>query len=159
MKYHHNMDPLLLDRLLHIADLFQKDMARAFDGTGLTQARVHVLWILQHTGPTTQQALAQQLDVSPRNISGLVDGLEKSGHARRASHPTDRRAVLVELTTTAVEAMTRMQQEHTELNATLLAAIAPEDREAVERGIAALADHLAVLVAEADAVTETEEET
>jgi len=143
------MDPLLLDRLLHIADLFQKDMARAFNGTGLTEARVHVLWVLQHTGPTTQQSLAEQLAVSPRNISGLVDGLEKSGHVRRMPHPTDRRALLVVLTETAIETMTRMQREHAELNATLLAAIAPEDREAVERGVAALADHLAVLVAKA----------
>lgn len=143
------MNPLLLDRLLQIADLFQQDMARAFDGTGLTPARVHLLWVLQHAGPSTQQTLAQQLAVSPRNITGLVDALEKTGHVRRTPHPTDRRAVLVELTTSATATMTRMQQEHTELNATLIAAITPSDRSSVERGVAAIADHLAELVAEA----------
>lgn len=144
------MNPLLLDRLLQIADLFQKDMARAFDGTGLTPSRVHLLWVLQHAGPSTQQTLAKLCAVSPRNITGLVDGLERSGHVRRAPHPTDRRAVLVELTSSAVTTMTRMQQEHVELNQTLVSAIAPEDRDAVERGVAALADHLATLVAEAE---------
>ncbi len=144
------MKPLLLDRLLQIADLFQKDMARAFAGTGLTPARVHLLWMLQHHGPSTQQALAQLCDVTPRNITGLVDGLEQSGHVRRAPHPTDRRAVLVDLTDSARTMMATMQQEHVELNATLLSAIAAEDRAVVERGIAALAEHLSALVADAE---------
>lgn len=147
------MNPLLLDRLLQIADLFQKDMARAFEGTGLTTSRVHLLWVLQHAGPSTQQALATLCAVSPRNITGLVDGLERSGHVRRTPHPTDRRAVLVELTPSAVTTMTRMQQEHVELDEALISAIAPEDRDAVQRGIAALADHLGTLVAEAESAT------
>ena len=143
------MDSLLLDRLLLIGELFQRDMARAFDGTGLTTARVHLLWVLQHAGPSTQRDLARLCDVTPRNITGLVDGLEESGHVRRTPHPTDRRAVLVELTASATETMTRMQQEHTELNDMLLAAVAPSDRAALERGIAAIASHLETLVTEA----------
>ncbi|WP_341977043.1 MarR family transcriptional regulator [Microbacterium sp. LWO13-1.2] len=149
------MTPLLLDRLLQIADLFQKDMARAFEGTGLTPARVHLLWVLQHAGPSTQQALAQILEVSPRNITGLVDALEATGHVRRAPHPTDRRAVLVQLTADATETMTRMQQEHDELNATLVAAVAPADLAAVERGIIAIATHLQTLVTDAAAQADT----
>ncbi|MDF2509485.1 MAG: hypothetical protein K0Q52_3344 [Microbacterium sp.] len=143
------MDPLLLDRLLQIGDLFQRDMARAFEGTGLTTARVHLLWVLQHAGPSTQQTLARLCEVSPRNITGLVDALEASGHVRRTPHPSDRRAVLVELTASASDTMAQMQREHTELNATLVAAVAPEDRDAVERGITAIADHLEQLVAQA----------
>ena len=140
------MEPLFVDRLLQIADLFQRDMARAFDGTGLTTARVHLLWVLQHAGPSTQQALAQLCEVSPRNITGLVDALEKSGHVRRTPHPSDRRAVLVELTEAATHTMARMQEEHEQLNATLLAAIAPRDRATVERGVSAVAAHLETLV-------------
>lgn len=149
------MEPLLLDRLLQIGDLFQRDMSRAFVGTGLTTARVHLLWVLQHAGPSTQQALARLCEVTPRNITGLVDALEASGHVRRAPHPSDRRAVLVELTASAAATMARMQQEHAELNATLIEAVAPEDRDAVERGIAAIAGHLETLVARAAAEKET----
>lgn len=143
------MNPLLLDRLLQIGDLFQRDMARAFDGSGLTTARVHLLWVLQHAGPSTQRDLARLCEVTPRNITGLVDGLEESGHVRRTPHPTDRRAVLVELTAAAADTMARMQREHAELNDTLLAAVAPKDRAAVERGITAIATHLEKLVADA----------
>lgn len=143
------METLLLDRLLQIGELFQRDMARAFDGTGLTTARVHLLWVLQHAGPSTQRDLARLCEVTPRNITGLVDGLEESGHVRRTPHPTDRRAVLVELTASAAETMAEMQREHAELNETLLAAVAPKDRAALERGVAAIATHLENLVAEA----------
>ncbi|WP_341955686.1 MarR family transcriptional regulator [Microbacterium sp. LWH13-1.2] len=143
------MEPLFVDRLLQIADLFQKDMARAFAGTDLTPTRVHLLWVLQHAGPSTQQTLAALCEVTPRNITALVDALEGSGHVRRTPHPSDRRAVLVELTPAAVETMARMQEEHTQLNETLLNAIAPDDRAAVERGLTAVAAHLENLVTSA----------
>jgi DNA-binding MarR family transcriptional regulator len=140
------MQPLFVDRLLQIADLFQKDMARAFTGTDLTPTRVHLLWVLQHAGPSTQQTLASLCEVTPRNITALVDALEKSGHVRRTPHPSDRRAVLVELAPTAVDTMAQMQLEHTQLNEALLGVIAPDDRAAVERGLTAVAAHLDALV-------------
>lgn len=143
------MEPLFVDHLLQIADLFQKDMARAFAGSDLTPTRVHLLWVLQHAGPSTQQALATLCEVTPRNITALVDALEHSGHVRRTPHPSDRRAVLVELTPTAVETMAQMQKEHAQLNETLLNAIAPADRAAVERGLTAVAAHLENLVTDA----------
>ncbi|GAA2465855.1 MarR family winged helix-turn-helix transcriptional regulator [Agromyces soli] len=143
------MNVTILDRLLQIGELFQHDMARAFAGTGLTSARVRVLWVLQHSGPMTQQALASALEVSPRNVTGLVDALEASGHVHRAPHPNDRRAVLVELSATAEQTMAQMQRDHAALSATLLDAVDPGERAAVERGVAAIADRLAVLVAEA----------
>ncbi|MFC4138019.1 MULTISPECIES: MarR family winged helix-turn-helix transcriptional regulator [unclassified Microbacterium] len=141
------MEPLLLDRLLQIGDLFQKDMSRAFEGTPLSTARVHLLWALQDAGPSTQQTLARLCGVSPRNITGLVDALEASGHVRRTPHPTDRRAVLVELTETSTAYMAQMRRDHADLDAELLGAVSPEDREAVRRGVAAIADRLSALAA------------
>ncbi|UOE44817.1 MarR family winged helix-turn-helix transcriptional regulator [Agromyces larvae] len=153
----HEIPTTVLDRLLQIGALFDKDMARAFAGTGLTPARVRALWVVRHLGPQTQHALAEHLEVSARNVTGLVDGLVASGHVRRTPHPTDRRAVLVELTERADADMTRMQRDHAELSALLLAAVAPADRAAFERGVAAVADRLAELVADADASAPVEE--
>ena len=42
--------------------------------------------------------LADRLSVTKRNITTLIDGLEKDGLAKRSPHPTDRRSKLVELT-------------------------------------------------------------
>jgi DNA-binding MarR family transcriptional regulator len=145
------MDVELLDTLLTISALFQRDMARYFRGSGLTESRVGVLWVLQTDGPCTQQAIALALCVSARNISGLVDALESDGFVRRVAHPKDRRAVLVELTARSSEFMTRMQREHDELNSALLAAVAPADAPAFARGIGAVADRLRELVLAAEA--------
>ena len=141
----------VLDRLLEIGELFQKDMARAFDGTPLTSARTRVLWELQHTGPSTQHVLAERLEVSPRNITGLVDALEGGGYVTRSAHPTDRRATIVSLTAAAQRMMAEMQREHAELTDDLLGAVEPADRAALERGVDAIAARLRELVAAEEA--------
>ena len=143
------MDVTILDRLLFIGALFERDMARAFAGTPLSAARMRVLWVVHHSGAMTQQALAQALEVSPRNVTALVDVLEQAGYLHREPHPADRRAVLVKLTAQGAELMDRTAREHVELSATLLDAVAPRDRAAVERGVEAIADRLAELVEEA----------
>ncbi|MWB96947.1 MarR family winged helix-turn-helix transcriptional regulator [Agromyces seonyuensis] len=140
------MDVTVLDRLLQISELFQRDLANAFAGTPLTTARVRVLWVLAHRGPSAQHDLADALETSPRNVTGLVDALEAAGYVRRAPHPTDRRAYLVELTAVASEQMERMRVDHAELSAALLAAVPESDRDALERGVAAIADRLETLV-------------
>ena len=141
----------VLDRLLEIGELFQKDMARAFEGTPLTSARTRVLWELQHTGPSTQHVLAERLVVSPRNITGLVDALEAGRYVTRSAHPSDRRATIVSLTASAQHMMAEMQREHAELTDELLGAVAPADRAALERGVDAIAARLRELVAAEEA--------
>ena len=88
----------VFDRLLEIALLIQDDLANFFTGTGLTPSRTHLLWELHRLGPCTQQALATALNVTPRNVTGLVDALEAGGFVDRRLHPNDRRATLVTLT-------------------------------------------------------------
>lgn len=143
------MDPTLLDRLLRAGHLLREDTARAFAGSALTEARAGVLWVLHAQGPSTQQAVAQALRVSARNVSGLVDALEDLGYVRRDVHPQDRRAVLVALTSTAEQVMEAMAHEHADLDRRLRESVAPEDREAFARGLEAVVTTLERLVAEA----------
>lgn len=139
----------MLDRLLQIGDLFARDMDRAFAGTPLTPARVRLLWVLHHGGPSTQHALADALEVSPRNVTGLVDALEAGGYVERTPHPTDRRATIVRLTGTAQTQMAEMHRDHAELTETLLGAVDPQDRAAFARGVDAVALKLEDMVEEA----------
>jgi DNA-binding MarR family transcriptional regulator len=140
------MGSVIVDKLLAITSMFQRDMDRAFAGTPLTEARVAVLWTLALNGPSTQQGLAEALSVTPRNISGLVDALEQHGYVQRTPHPSDRRAVLVRLTSTGEEAMTRMQEEHAHLEAQLRDAVAPEHLEPLEQAIDAIIARLASMM-------------
>ena len=42
--------------------------------------------------------LGDELGVTARYVTSLVDGLEKEGLVRRVPHPTDRRATIIEST-------------------------------------------------------------
>ena len=137
----------VLDRLLEVSELFQRDMARAFAGTPLTPSRTRVLWELAASGPSSQHVLATRLEVSPRNITGLVDALEAGGYVTRSPHPTDRRSIIVSLAASAQEMMRTMQREHAELSAELLGAVDAADRDALVRGIDAITGKLRELIA------------
>jgi DNA-binding MarR family transcriptional regulator len=101
-----------LDRLLEVVVLLNEDMTQALAREGLTVPRAHLLWLLHHHGPSTQRALADALKVTPRNVTGLVDGLVASGHVTREPHPSDRRATLVSLTQRAAVTLAEMDAEH-----------------------------------------------
>jgi len=98
-----------LDRLLALTVLLAEDMTKSLAQDGLTVSRAHLLWELHHHGPRTQQAIARALKVSPRNVTGLVDGLVATGHVTREPHPTDRRATLVTLTTRGATVIAEME--------------------------------------------------
>ncbi len=116
----------VLDRVLHLAMLVQADLARFEREQGLTTARVHLLWVLGEAGPTTQQSLARSLDVTPRNVTGLVDGLVASGHVSREPHPSDRRATLVTPTPLGTAAIDDLVASHVDLAQRLFGDVAPE---------------------------------
>jgi DNA-binding MarR family transcriptional regulator len=113
----------LLDRVLELVTLLSEDMAQSFARDGLTGPRAHLLWELHHRGPTTQRALADALRVSPRNITGLVDGLVHTGFVTREPHPTDRRAILVSFTERGARTAEAMDRDHQELARLLFAGL------------------------------------
>jgi DNA-binding MarR family transcriptional regulator len=104
-----------LDKVLHLATLVQTDLARFERESGLTTSRIHLLWVLGAAGPSTQQSLAEALGVTPRNVTGLVDGLVTSGHVSREPHPTDRRATLVTPTSTGEATIRELLDSHVDL--------------------------------------------
>lgn len=87
------------DQVLELALLLDEDMERELTARGLTKARTRVLWeILQRPG-AHQQELASAVGVTPRTMTGLLDGLAATGFVVRSPDPDDRRAARVELTT------------------------------------------------------------
>jgi DNA-binding MarR family transcriptional regulator len=89
----------VVDRLFELAVVLGDLMNRRLADNGLTPARGEVVWLLHRRGRLTQRELSETLDCTPRNVTGLVDALEEAGFVARTRHPTDRRAVLVSLTT------------------------------------------------------------
>ncbi|MES4891791.1 MarR family transcriptional regulator [Streptomyces sp. NPDC096012] len=66
---------------------------------GVTPAQSRLLRTLAHYGSPPRMAdLAEHLEVVPRAVTTLVDGLEASGKVRRVPDPANRRVTRIELT-------------------------------------------------------------
>src|SRR3954447_5786249 len=62
---------------------------------GISMTHLHILWVLEHHGDVTMSRLADLLDVSLRNATGLIDRMAERGLVDRVRVPNDRRVVLV----------------------------------------------------------------
>lgn len=65
---------------------------------GLTGPQSEALRILDNKGAMSSAALSRKLYVTPSNVTGIIDRLEKKGLVERIRKPRDRRVSLVTLT-------------------------------------------------------------
>jgi DNA-binding MarR family transcriptional regulator len=65
---------------------------------GVSMAQLHILYTLQRAGEMTMSHLADVLDVSLSSATGLIDRMEERGFIERYRVETDRRMVLVRVT-------------------------------------------------------------
>jgi DNA-binding MarR family transcriptional regulator len=70
---------------------------------GVSYARMRLLGTLHCKGPQIMSDISEDLGVTRRNVTALVDALEEEGLVRRMPHPTDRRATIIELTGLGME--------------------------------------------------------
>ena len=96
--------------------------------TGLTYARIRLLSVLNRKGPQIMSVLGDELFVTPRNVTVLVDALEANGLVRRHPHPTDRRAILVELTPQGAETCVATYTQHAEAVSELFSDLSQADQ-------------------------------
>lgn len=87
-----------LDQILELAVLLDEDMERELAARGLTKSRTRVLWEIAQRPDSNQKSLATAVGVTPRTMTGLIDGLESTGFVVRAPDPSDRRAQRVQMT-------------------------------------------------------------
>lgn len=65
---------------------------------GVSMAQIHIMYTVLRHGDMTMSRLADVLNVSDSNATGLVDRMEERGFIQRDRVPTDRRVVLVRVT-------------------------------------------------------------
>jgi DNA-binding MarR family transcriptional regulator len=99
--------------------------------------RLKLLYALHCDGPQRMADLAATLEVTPRSVTALVDGLERESLVRRQPHPTDRRATMIELTDEARQAVER-SMEHQVAIAALFETLSEGDRRSLLRLTSAL---------------------
>lgn len=94
-------DGLLAEQLLRLTRRLHRVQKRYLEPIGITPAQSRLLrTVAFYDSPPRMADLAERLEVVPRAVTSLVDGLETSGCVRRAPDPTNRRVIRIELTET-----------------------------------------------------------
>ncbi|MEV7993289.1 MarR family transcriptional regulator [Streptomyces sp. NPDC086077] len=94
-------DGLLAEQLLRLTRRVHRIQKRHLQQRilGITPAQSRLLRTLgEYDAPPRMADLAGRLEVVPRAVTTLVDGLEANGQVRRAPDPTNRRVIRIELT-------------------------------------------------------------
>jgi len=118
-------------------DRMRSALARA---AGITGTDLDALEHLEADGPLTQRQLGDRLSLTSGAITMLVDRLERQGWVGRHPHPSDRRAVLIELTLETRDGVPAgLEEYHARIDA-LTRQVPREHREAVRSFLEAAAE-------------------
>jgi DNA-binding MarR family transcriptional regulator len=98
---------------------------------GLTDGAVRVLMQLTHAGDQPLGSLAACMHVSPKNITLLIDQLEKDGLVRRVPDAADRRSVKAQLTDAGHKRVAHFRHEFMTRSLELVGDLPLEDLERV----------------------------
>ncbi|MFJ9037591.1 MarR family winged helix-turn-helix transcriptional regulator [Streptomyces sp. NPDC102406] len=92
-------DGFLAEQLLRLSRRLHRIQKRQLEPVGITPAQSRLLRTLVHyETPPRMADLAQRLEVVPRAVTSVVDGLEAGDLVRRVPDPTNRRVIRIELT-------------------------------------------------------------
>ena len=109
---------------------------------GISMTHLHALTMLQHHGPLTMSRLAEMLDVSLSNATGIVDRLEDRGFVERVRVKDDRRIVMVQPTTAADVVREQLDVLRSDMLDEALARLDDDRLKVVEAGLRAFRDAL-----------------
>jgi DNA-binding MarR family transcriptional regulator len=119
-------------------------MDRWADKHGLSEGRLNVLWTLM-AAPERQLPLgelADQLEVTPRNVTGLIDHLERDGLVERIDDPADRRLTYARLTTAGAKRLGGMREQGLEWQLKMAAGLSIEELEQLRHACLRLVENM-----------------
>ncbi|MCH5642364.1 MarR family transcriptional regulator [Gordonia sp. ABSL49_1] len=118
---------------------------RTRGGQGSLSAGVAAaLWTIVNHSPIRLSTLAQRESVTAPTMSRIVGTLEEQGYVARTVDPDDARARLFTATPAGIELIRNARSRRAQLLAEALEELDDADRDAVHRGLAALADALEI---------------
>ena len=105
---------------------------------GVSMAQLHIMFTLQRSGDMTMSHLAEVLNVSLSNATGLIDRLEERGYITRERVTTDRRVVLVRVTPAGEQMLDEVDALSDALLRSVLGHLPASQLKVVGRAISAL---------------------
>ncbi|MGW0813040.1 MarR family winged helix-turn-helix transcriptional regulator [Streptomyces viridiviolaceus] len=140
-------DGLLAEQLLRLTRRVHRIQKRHLQlrDLGITPAQSRLLRTLAHYGSPPRMAdLAERLEVVPRAVTTLVDGLEAAGKVRRVPDPANRRVIRIELTDDGRAALRELRGARRSAAEEILAPLTDEQRAALGGLLDTLIDGTAV---------------
>ncbi|OKK17559.1 MarR family transcriptional regulator [Streptomyces sp. CB00455] len=125
-------DGVLAEQLLRLTRRLHRIQKRHLEPLGITPAQSRLLRLVAHDEaglPPRMADLAARLEVVPRAVTTLVDGLEAADCVRRVPDPANRRAIRIELTETGRATLRRLRNARTDAAEEILAPLTAGQRE------------------------------
>ena len=94
----------------------------------ISSTHLHVLFLLESEGPMPMSRLAELLDVSLPNVTGIVDRMVERGFVERGRDGDDRRVVTVSATSGGHETVEEIDQIRRLAIGSVLAQLTPEQQ-------------------------------
>ncbi len=101
-------------------------------------AQIHIMYTVLRHGDMTMSRLADVLNVSDSNATGLVDRMEERGFIERDRVPTDRRVVVVRVTAAGEKLLDEVDALTDEVLRTVLERLDPPQLLGVSQAVADL---------------------
>jgi DNA-binding MarR family transcriptional regulator len=105
---------------------------------GISMAQLNILYTLQRSGDMTMSRLADGLNVSDSNATGLIDRMEERGFVERTRVPEDRRIVMVRLTDSGRRLLEEVDALSDELLRSTLSRVKPSQLAGIASAVAEL---------------------
>jgi DNA-binding MarR family transcriptional regulator len=128
----------ILDQLEPLIARQRRAVAREGCFRAISSTQLHVLFMLMSDGPSTMSQLAESLDVSLPNVTGLVDRMVEHGLVQRGRDSDDRRVVTVSPTAAGRAHVEEIDLVRRRALAELLSRLNPAQQEQALRIFAAL---------------------
>ncbi|MGA4957799.1 MarR family winged helix-turn-helix transcriptional regulator [Streptomyces lavendulocolor] len=141
--YSPDADGLLAEQLLRLTRRLHRSQKRQLESAdiAITPAQSRLLRTVTHyDAPPRMADLAARLEVVPRAVTSLVDGLEASGRVRRVPDPANRRVVRIELTDAGRDTLRQLRTARRAAAEDILAPLTAEQREVLGGLLSALVD-------------------
>ncbi|ATW47315.1 MarR family winged helix-turn-helix transcriptional regulator [Streptomyces peucetius] len=136
-------DGLLAEQLLRLTRRLHRSQKRQLESAGMaiTPAQSRLLRTVAHfEEPPRMADLADRLEVVPRAVTSLVDGLEAGGRVRRVPDPTNRRVTRIELTDTGRTTLRTLRDARRAAAEDVLAPLTADQREVLAGLLSTLVD-------------------
>jgi DNA-binding MarR family transcriptional regulator len=127
--------------LVEQAARFTMAFARWTDTTcsdGLSYQQMRLLEKLRCHGPAMMREIGGELEVSPRNMTAMVDVLEQAHLVMRRPHPSDRRATLIDLTPDGARTAEKSLEPRLDAIAEVFASFSTEEQQEFYSALARL---------------------